>query len=283
MGRTAKIGILQVVADFNWPPDTCIDHMLDLAEGCMKEKADIVTLPEWYQYKSDEAGNVERSKLYITHNLERSSCLAKKYGAYVVTWDLEHTADGKVYNTSFIYGRDGTEAGRYRKVHPTPTELEYGISRGEDFPVFDLDFAKVGIMICFDNKFPESAGVLARKGAEIILYPLYGEWGDMLPGDAWEVCLRARAADNAVYIVTSQLNNGIMYKTRTAYSGIVTPGGYVLKALDEPGSFAVVEIDLEKISEQLVNRGKNDFAGTREIMLKSRNYSAYKILTEKSQ
>ncbi|MCL2058539.1 MAG: carbon-nitrogen hydrolase family protein [Oscillospiraceae bacterium] len=280
MSRTAKIGIFQVVADYSWAPDKCVEHMLELAEECLKEKADVVTMPEWYQYKTGEAANVEKSKLYIDDNLERSSKLAKKYGAYVVTWDLEHTADGKVYNTSFIYGRDGSEVGRFRKVHPTSGELGYGISRGHDFPVFELDFAKVGIMICFDNKFPESAGILARNGAEIILYPLYGEWGDMAPSDLWEVCLRARAIDNGVYIVPSQLNNGIMYKTRTAYTGIVSPGGHVVKTLDEPGSHAVVEIDLEKLDEKHVNRGKNEIARFRAGMLKARNYAAYKILSQ---
>ena len=282
MGRTAKIGIMQVVADYGWPPDKCIDHMLDLAEECLKEKADIVTVPEWYQYKSDEAGNVEKSKSYIDGNLERSSRLAEKYGAYVATWDIEHGPGGKAYNTSFIFGRDGAEIGRYRKVHPTPGERKHGISGGDDFPVFDLDFAKVGIMICYDNRFPESAGILTHKGAELILYPLYGEWEDMVPGDSWEVCLRARAIDNEVYIVPCQLKNRIGNK-RTAFSGIVTPGGYVLKKLEEPGSFAVVDIDLDIIDADLVNRGRNNIPVTREALLNARNYAAYRALTNERE
>ena len=270
MGRTAKIGIIQVVADYSWPPDKCINHMLDLGEECLKAKADIVTMPEWYQYKTNEADNVEKSRLYIAGNLERSSALAKKYGAYVVTWDIEHDAGGKAYNTSFIFGRDGNEVGKYRKVYPTAGEYKYGMSAGDDFYVFDLDFAKVGIMICFDNRFPEPAAALARKGAEIILFPLYSEWGDMLPGDEWEVRTRARSIDHGVYVVPVQLKNGRMYEERTAYTGIITPGGHVLKTLEEPGSFAVVEIDLENVSEKLVNHGRNDIAGVRRMLAMNR-------------
>jgi len=280
MGRSAKIGIIQVVADYSWSPDECVSHMLDLVEECLKEKADIVTVPEWYQYKSNEAGNVEGSKSYIRGNLERSSYLAKKYGAYVATWDIEHAADGKAYNASFIFGRDGAEVGRYRKVHPTSSEIKYGISAGDDYHVFDLDFAKTGVMICYDNRFPESAGILTRKGAEIILYPLYGEWEDMIPGDSWEVSLRARAIDNEVYIVPCQLKNRIKNK-RTAFSGIVTPGGYLLKVLEEPGSIAVVDINLDKIDDNFVNRGRNNIRETREALLNARNIPAYHSLTEK--
>ena len=112
-----------------------------------------------------------------------------------------------------------------------------GLSNGEDFPVFDLDIGKIGIMICWDNYFPESARCLGNNGAELVLYPLYGD--TLIP--QWEIKLRARAIDNVMHIACTQIdeNNDV------AFTGIVAPDGEIIERFREP-SYKVVEIDIGK-------------------------------------
>lgn len=114
-------------------------------------------------------------------------------------WDYEYN-DGKIYNSSYILDRNGVELGRYRKTQLTIGE--HDLTPGDDIPVFDLDFGKVGIMICFDNYFPEVARVLGLKGAELVLSPLYGD--TLIP--QWEIKMKARAIDNSMYIASSQID-----------------------------------------------------------------------------
>jgi predicted amidohydrolase len=94
------------------------------------------------------------------------------------------------------------------------------VSPGDDLPVFDLDFGRVGVMICYDSWFPETAKLLAQKGAEIILFPNAG-YG--------EEQVMARSGDNAVYVVASTLNSpayiadpSCRVLARTSTLGLVT-------------------------------------------------------------
>ncbi|MBQ8525159.1 MAG: carbon-nitrogen hydrolase family protein [Clostridia bacterium] len=107
-------------------------------------------------------------------------------------------------------------------------------------------------MICFDNYFPESAAALGAKGAQLILYPLYG---DTLKID-WELKLRTRAIDHALYIAPCQIDKYF----DVAYTGVVDPEGNVVEKLTEVSSYKVVEIDLDKevITNTMAVPGRKD-------------------------
>ena len=232
-----KLGIIQV--DYNFVDDLPArqEKLLSFARACFSEGADLVFFPEEYQYLTSYDILEDPGKLYkITLEWKaRCSSLAKEFGAYLVPWDYE-VSDGKIYNTSYILDRMGNESGRFRKVHLPYFEQKRGFSAGGDFPVFDLGFGKVGIMICFDSYFPESARILANRGAELILYPLYGD--TVRPG--WEIKLRARAIDNAVYVASEQIDG----KFDFSFSGVTGPDGEIIEKLTEAPSYRVVDIDL---------------------------------------
>lgn len=119
---------------------------------------------------------------------------AKTHGINVCAGVIERDGD-LLFNTAVLFDRQGGFVGSYRKVHPYwPEEMFYGVSPGSDFPVFDLDFGKVGVVICYDSWFPESFRVLALKGAEMILMPNAGYEPLLMP---------ARAIDNRVDVVVS--------------------------------------------------------------------------------
>jgi predicted amidohydrolase len=154
--------------------------------------------------------------------------LAKKLNCYIVAGIYERV--GKVvYNTAVMLGRDGKLAGKYRKTHLPREEVEAGLTPGDEYPVFDTDFGRVGLMICWDVQFPEPCRAMALQGAEVILLPIWG---------GSEVLARARAIENHVFLVTSS------YDMETV---IVDPTGKVLAQADHNGKpIAAAELHLDR-------------------------------------
>lgn len=130
---------------------------------------------------------------------ERLSQIADKYSMYVIGCFYK-IANGSIHNTAVIFGRDGKTVGEYRKTH-LPFNEKWQCASGNEIKVFDLDFGKIGICICYDMMFPEFIQVLSLKGADIVFHPTLGYgWYD----EIGEATLRTRANDNSVYIVTSK-------------------------------------------------------------------------------
>jgi predicted amidohydrolase len=153
--------------------------------------------------------------------------LARQHGAWVVAGVYEK--DGVVvYNTSVLIDRSGKLQGKYRKVYLPREELEAGITPGNEFPVFETDFGKVGMMICWDSQYADPARALALRGAELILMPIWG-------GN--ETLIRARAIENHVFVASS----GYDYP-----SAVVDPSGKELVRSETDGTIALTTIDLNQ-------------------------------------
>ena len=99
-----------------------------------------------------------------------------------------------VYNSAPLFDREGKLVGIYDKLNLYDPELDQGISPGESVPVFETDFGKIGIMICYDSWHPAVAKLLALKGAEVILCPNVGYYAQLM---------HARAADNGVVVAVT--------------------------------------------------------------------------------
>jgi predicted amidohydrolase len=125
--------------------------------------------------------------------LQRLGELARKHHCYVVAGIYERKA-AITHNTAILLDRDGKLVGTYRKTHLPHEEVEAGLVPGDIYPVFDTDFGRIGIMICWDIHFPEPARAMAMKGAELLLVPIWG-------GN--ETLARARAIENHVFLVTA--------------------------------------------------------------------------------
>lgn len=278
-GKKVKIGLLQVNHIQSESREEKYARLLALAESCLREGAELVFFPEAYQYTAEREIVKKPGELRQAAAAWKERCgeLARKYHAYVVPWDYEPDEQGNVYNSAYILDRNGQEIGRYRKCHLTYGE-QLKLARGTEFKVFDLDFGKVGIMICFDNYFPESARVLGVLGAELVLYPLYG---DTL-NPQWETKLRARAMDNCMYIASCQIDMGALEKG-ICYSGLVDPRGNVLCRLGEPESCQVVEIEVGKQVITNLNNGEGMQEDLQRYLERSRNPKAYEPLVAESE
>jgi len=127
------------------------------------------------------------------------SAMARKYGMYVAGGIVRKVDEpDRLFNTALLYDRQGELVGMYDKIHPySPENNEQGITPGTSAPVFETDFGKVGIVICYDIWFPDVCQLLALKGAEIILFPNAGHQPEVL---------YARSMDNCVRIISSAWN-----------------------------------------------------------------------------
>ncbi|MHC4118490.1 MAG: carbon-nitrogen hydrolase family protein [Planctomycetota bacterium] len=158
--------------------------------------------------------------------------MAKEHRLYIVT-SLNEREDHLIYNTAVLLSPDGKLVGKYRKMCLARDEYRNGIAPGEEFPVFETDIGRIGMMICFDVHMPEVARGLAANGAEIIAMPIMG---------GHPTLARARAIENQVYLVTStySINNDWMQ------SGVWDLGGKMLVRATEKDSVVVAEIDLSE-------------------------------------
>jgi len=157
---------------------------------------------------------------------------ARDHRCYVVVSTyLREAHDPKLCsNAAVLVGRSGDVAGIYRKVHLVPSldgkSLEGGSSPGQELPVFDCDFGKLAIQICYDMEFDRGWRELARKGAELVAWPTQS------PQRA-QPC--ARAMEQRCYIVSSTWRNN---------ASVFEPTGKIAAHIEPPGRLLVQEIDL---------------------------------------
>lgn len=181
--------------------------VIEWADKAAERDADVVLFPELIL----SAGYSLADRLYDVAepvpgpSTEAIGKKARQHGMYIILGIAERTPTGTVYNTAVIVGRDGRVAGSYRKTHIfTPTESFFAL--GTDLPVFDLDFGRVAIPICYDLEFPEVARVLCLKGAEILL-TMTAHWAETGTVGTSENFIRtiyaARALENRVPVVLS--------------------------------------------------------------------------------
>ncbi|MCW5963227.1 MAG: carbon-nitrogen hydrolase family protein [Bryobacterales bacterium] len=189
--------------------------------------ADLILLPEGISVVGTSLSYVQVSAPVPGSDTEFLAKLAREKKAYVAAGIYERDGDA-VYNTSVLLDRQGNLVGKYRKVYLPREELEGGITPGDDYPVFETDFGRVGMMICYDVFFPDPARALAVQGADIILMPIWG---------GPERLAVARALENRVYLAAS----GYDHPTY-----VMDPNGEILSKASEQGSVALTTIDLNQ-------------------------------------
>ena len=184
---------------------------------------------------------------------------ARRNRIWVVAGLTEQAGD-VVYNTAVLLDRKGRIAGKYRKVHLPREEWKNGIRPGDAYPVFETDFGKVAIQICYDWFFPEPAEIFALKGAEIIFAPT---WGNTLPDQAGRVdgesVFRVRSRDNGVYMVPSVYDGNSL---------VIDPMGRILAGSGGKEGVFWAEVDLN-VRENLQWVGYWRSIGPRHRMIKS--------------
>ena len=198
-----------------------------------EQKADFIVLPETLTIFGRGRAYAECAEPIPGPSTKYFGQLAKKHQLYIVAGLLER-AEHKVYNVAVLIGPEGDVVGKYRKVCLPRGEIEGGITPGNDYPVFQTRFGKVGMMICYDGFFPEVARELSNRGAEVIAWPVWG--CNPLLG-------AARACENHVYVVSSTYTDVSSNWMITAVYG---HDGKPLAQAKEWGGVAIAEVDLNQ-------------------------------------
>jgi predicted amidohydrolase len=187
------------------------DQVEALVETAADYDCDLLVFPEYFTIQLLTLSQVRRPIREQIRDLARQlpqytslmAELAREHRIYVVGGSIPVAVDGtdKVYNHSFFFGPSG-DYGVQGKLHMTRFEAEdWGVSPSSGFKVFDTEFGKVAIAICYDVEFPELARAAARAGAHILLVP---SCTDERQGFLRvRYCAQARAIENQMYVITS--------------------------------------------------------------------------------
>lgn len=183
------------------------------------------------------------------------SNLAKKYGIYLSAGTMPEVDDnGKVYNTAYVFDREGRQIAKHRKAYLFDVDIKGGqyfkesdtLTAGDSCTVFDTEFGKIGICICFDLRFPELSRMMVQRGAKVILVPAAF---NRTTGPAhWELLFRARAVDNqCFYLGTSTARNEQADYVAWGHSLCVSPWGEILGELGAEEGILESDLDLEQV------------------------------------
>ena len=191
------------------------------------KQSDLLVLPEAISISGNGLSYVDAAEPIPGPSTEALGKLARDLNSYVVAGLMEREGTS-AYNTAVLIDRHGVLAGKYRKVYLPREEVEGGLTAGQSYPVFDTDFGRLGLMICWDLQYADPARALALGGAELIALPIAG--GSLTLG-------HARAIENHLFLVSS----GYDYPTE-----IVDPDGKTVASAPEKPGVAVAEIDLNR-------------------------------------
>ena len=271
--RELKIGFLQQhnVADK-------MDNMKRLAEGITdlsKRGAELIVLQELhnglYFCQTEEVGNFDQAETIPGPSTAFYGELAKQLGVVIVTSLFEKRASGLYHNTAVVLEKDGSIAGTYRKMHiphdPAYYEKFYFTPGDLGFHPIQTSVGKLGVLVCWDQWFPEAARLMALQGAEILIYPTAigyaandDEAEQQRQREAWTTVMRGHAVANGLPVIAvnrvgyeedpSQQTDGIQFWGSSFVAG--PQGEIIYRASDNEEESIIVEIDMEH--NELVRR-----------------------------
>lgn len=213
-----------------------------LVEEAAARGAQIVLLPELWNcgYLLDELPRLAEGKSGKSITLMRK--LAAKHKIYIFAGSIAEKKDGKYYNTSYAINDRGDIIAKYRKAHLFSLglrEKEY-FSSGDDWILVDTPFLRVGMLICYDLRFPEFCRNLALRGAELLVVP--AEWPKSRLTD-WQLFCKVRAIENQCFVLASDRTG----EDEFAYPGasaIISPRGDIIAEAGAEEGFIIGDLEL---------------------------------------
>jgi len=233
--RPAVIGIWSLRQDGAADRDDMLARNLAMIDRMVSQAADqgsrldLAVLPEC-SFQSVENDRVETAAETLDGSIITAVAEKAKQHSIYATAPALLRKDGLVYNSVAILDRQGELVGVYEKAFPVMMadgSLEYGVTPGRHFPVFETDLGRIGVQICWDIAFDPGWQALADQDAELVLF---------LTNPAVPTALRGRAWRHGYYIAASTVHPLAM---------AVSPTGRVLGVISEDGGSTVVRVDLD--------------------------------------
>ena len=266
-----KVGIIQQrnSSDIEGNRQSLITKIKDLAA----QGAQLIVLPELhdslYFCQVEDVDNFDLAVEIPGKETAQYAAVARECGLVLVTSMFEKRATGLYHNTAVVYDTDGSIAGQYRKMHipddPAYYEKFYFTPGDMGFHPIQTSLGKLGVMVCWDQWYPEGARLMAMRGAELLIYPTaIGYESSDTPDEqerqreAWTTVQRGHAVANGLPVITvnrvglesdpSGQTNGIQFWGSSFVAG--PQGELIYRAPNDTEDCQVIDIDMER-SEQV--------------------------------
>lgn len=236
---------------------------------CAEKGAQLIVLQELhnglYFCQTEDTDQFDLAETIPGPSTTDFGALAKELGVVLVLSLFEKRAVGLYHNTAVVIEKDGTIAGKYRKMHipddPAYYEKFYFTPGDLGFQPIQTSLGKLGVLVCWDQWYPEAARLMALAGADMLIYPTAIGWESTdtqaektRQRDAWTISQRGHAVANGLPVISvnrvgweedpSHQTNGIQFWGSSFVAG---PQGEILELLsDEKEEIAVVEVSLER-------------------------------------
>ena len=264
-----KVALLQ--QEFKGTKEATIAKTLELIAEAKKGGADLVVCQELHQTQyfcqSEDTNFFDHANDW-QEDVAFWGRVAKENGVVLVTSLFEKRADGLYHNTAFVFERDGSVAGKYRKMHipddPGFYEKFYFTPGDIGFEPVETSLGKLGVLVCWDQWYPEAARLMALKGAKILIYPTAIGWFEGDSDDeksrqleAWVAVQRGHSVANGLPVVAvnrvgfekddSGVMDGIKFWGNSFVYG--PQGEQLFRADSHSEQCKIVEIDMKRSEE----------------------------------
>ncbi len=289
---TVTLGLLQHACGPD--PKANLQKNLVLVEKAAAQGAQIICTQELvtsqYFCQSEEHRFFDLAEPIPGPSTHAYQAVAKKHGVVIIASLFEKRASGLYHNTAVIIDADGSLLGIYRKMHipddPLFYEKFYFTPGDTGFKAWDTRFGRIGVLICWDQWYPEAARLTSLQGAEILFYPTAIGWHPSEKNEygvnqhgAWETIQRSHAVANGCYVaainrighevIDSVGGDGLEFWGQSFVAG--TSGQILAKASVDQEEILIVPVDLDKV----------DVTRTHWPFLRDRRIDAYGPLTKR--
>ena len=224
---------------------------VELADEAAAGGARLVALPEYLQFRGPDDGFRASARPIPGPHIEPFAEVARRRHAWILVGSTAETSGDpdRPYNSSVLIAPDGSLAARYRKVHLFDVAVEAGpvdtesarVTAGDRLVTAEVDGTLVGLSICYDLRCPEMYRALALAGARILTVP--ANFTERTGRDHWEILLRARAIENAAYVLAPSQIGGPPGQPAYGRSMVIDPWGTIMA--QAPDAVAIVHADLD--------------------------------------
>lgn len=269
--KTIKVGIIQQANGESIADNRC--RLMMKIRTLAAQGAQLVVLQELhdslYFCQVESTDNFDLAYSIPGKETQEYAELAKELGIVLVTSLFERRAAGLYHNTAVVFDADGSTAGRYRKMHipddPAYYEKFYFTPGDLGFEPINTSIGRLGVLVCWDQWYPEAARIMALKGADMLIYPTAIGWESSDSDDeksrqcdAWIISQRAHAVANGLPVISvnrtghepdiSGVTNGISFWGSSFVAG--PQGEFLYQAPTDSEVEQVVEVSLTR-SEQV--------------------------------
>jgi len=287
-----QLGLIQTSCSAD--PGANLKKTIAQVEKAARQGAQIICTQELFrsQYfcQSEDHSHFKLAETIPGPSTEAFQKVAKKHGVVIVASLFEKRAAGLYHNTAVVIDADGTLLGRYRKMHipddPLFYEKFYFTPGDLGFKAWDTRFGRIGVLVCWDQWYPEAARLTALQGAQILFYPTAIGWHPSEKAkygerqhDAWEVIQRSHAVANGCYVasinrvghenIAGVPGDGLEFWGQSFVAG--TSGEILARASVDREEILIVPVDLANV----------ETSRTHWPFLRDRRIDAYDNLTKR--